>query len=114
MDQLAQIIWGVVEGRIIIDPPLMDVFMNTGEGNSSLLKELSPRELEVLGCMAKGYRNDTIAGVLSRDTKTIERHINNIYSKLGAAGSKHPRVHTALLYLRATGLLPSDQTGQRW
>ena len=54
MDQLAQIIWGVVEGRIIVGPPLMDVLMNTGEGNSSLLNELSPRELEVLGWMAKG------------------------------------------------------------
>ena len=39
--------------------------------------------------MAKGYRNDTIAQVLSRDVKTVERdvktverHINNIYGKL--------------------------------
>ena len=66
--------------------------------------------------MAKGYRNDTIANVLSRDVKTVERHINNIYSKLFSdkkddeeEGSRHPRVQAALTYLKATGLLTNDQ-----
>ena len=71
-----------------------------------------------LSWMAKGYRNDTIAGILSRDVKTVERHINNIYSKLQnnklgdddelQPGSLHPRVRAALSYLKTTGLLPSD------
>ena len=36
----------------------------------------------LLGWLAKGYRYDSVAGLLSRDVKTVERHINNIYSKL--------------------------------
>ncbi len=59
--------------------------------------------MEVLSLMAKGYLNDTIADLLSRDVMTIERHINNIYSKLGlASGANHPRVHATTLYLKAT------------
>lgn len=72
----------MVEGRIIIDPMVMEGLIKTGDGHGAFLRDLSPRELEVLSWMAKGYRNDTIADVLSRDVKTVERHINNIYSKL--------------------------------
>ena len=115
VDELTQVIFSVMEGRIIIDPMVMEGLIKTGDANSSFLRELSPRELEVLSWMAKGYRNDTISGVLSRDVKTVERHINNIYSKLhsdreaGADESRHPRVQAALTYLKATGLLPADQ-----
>ena len=108
-EQLTQVIYSVSEGRIIIDPSLMEGLINTGEAQGTLLKELSPREVEVLSWMAKGYRNDTIAGVLSLDTKTVERHINNIYSKLETyLDSRHPRVNAVLLYLRVTGLLPAQ------
>ena len=114
-EQLTQVILSVAEGRIIIDPMVMEGLIRTGEAENSFLRDLSPRELEVLSLMAKGYRNDTIADVLSRDVKTVERHINNIYSKLhndkdeGNQGSRHPRVRAALTYLRATGMLPNEQ-----
>ena len=115
VEQLTQVIHSVVEGRIIIDPMVMEGLIKSGDANNSFLRDLSPRELEVLSWMAKGYRNDTIADVLSRDVKTVERHINNIYSKLSSDrdeddnGSKHPRVQAALTYLKATGLLPVEQ-----
>ena len=116
VEQLTQVIFSVVEGRIIIDPMVMEGLIKTGDGHGAFLRDLSPRELEVLSWMAKGYRNDTIADVLSRDVKTVERHINNIYSKLFSDkkddeedGSKHPRVQATLAYLRATGLLTNDQ-----
>ena len=114
VEQLTQVIYSVAQGRIIVDPMVMESLIKTGDATSSFLNELSPRELEVLSWMAKGYRNDTIADVLSRDVKTIERHINNIYSKLhndrseDTDSSRHPRVNATLTYLRATGLLPSD------
>ena len=77
--------------------------MDTAESKSSFLRELSPRELEVLSWMAKGYRNNTIGEVLCLKPKSVERHINNIYSKLGlASGANHPRVHATTLYLKAT------------
>ncbi len=64
-----------------------------------------------LSWMAKGYRNETIAEVLGLEPKTVERHINNIYSKLnsGPANSKHARVHAVKLYLRATGQLMGEE-----
>ena len=109
VEQLTQVIHAVAEGRIIVDPTVMEGLMATAESKSGFLKELSPRELEVLSWMAKGYRNNTIAEVLCLEPKTVERHINSIYSKQGlASGAKHPRVHAITLYLKATGLLPAE------
>ena len=63
--------------------------------------------------MSKGYNNQTIADVLCLEPKTIERHINGIYNKLGSnTESKHTRVHAITLYLRATGLLPAEDFTQ--
>ncbi len=109
VDQLTQVIYSVAEGRIIVDPTVMEGLIATTETRSTLLKELSPRELEVLSWMAKGYRNDAVAEVLCLEPKTIERHINNIYSKLSITlASKHPRVHAVTTYLRGTGVLTAD------
>ena len=108
-NQLTQVIYAVSEGRIIVDPMVMDGLVNSGGANSSVLSELSPRELEVLSWMAKGFRNDTIAQVLTRDVRTVERHINSIYGKLDIDdASKDPRVNAALKYLQATGSLPLE------
>ena len=71
---------------------------------------LTPKGLEVLKWLAKGYRNEAIADTLSRDTKTVERHINNIYSVLDTDSSDgmHPRVHAALMYLKAVGAISKE------
>lgn len=110
VDQLTQVIVSAAEGRIIVDPAVMEGLITMGDTHSALLKELSPRETEVLSWMAKGYRNGTIAEVLCLEPKTVERHINSIYSKLEQCpDGKHPRVHAVTLYMRATGILPPDQ-----
>ena len=108
--QIAQVILSVTEGRVILDPQILDGLIAAGDSSSAFLKELSRRELEVLSWMAKGFRNDTIAEVLSLEPKTIERHINSIYSKLGdTPQSKHPRLYAVMPYMRATGMLPPEQ-----
>jgi two-component system nitrate/nitrite response regulator NarL len=116
--ELTQVILGVAQGRITIDPAVLDGLMSAADSPTFLLKELSPRdqlkelsprELEVLGWMAKGFRNSTIAEVLYLELKTVERHINSIFSKLGdCPDSKDRRVNAITLYLRATGGLPSQ------
>lgn len=79
------------------------------DASTSFLKELTPRELEVLTCISKAFKNQTIADVLCVGPKTVERHINSIYSKLNLSSeSKHARVGAVMLYLRATGQLPAD------
>lgn len=44
------------------------------------------RELAVLGLVADGHDNDAIADRLSLSVRTVERHLSNIYSKLGVSG----------------------------
>ncbi len=107
MNQLIQVIYGVLEGRVILDPIVMEHLIESSEAKASALRELSARELEVLNLMAKGCKNETIAEILCVEHKTVERHINSIYSKLGTnSEAKHQRVHAVMLYMQATGQLP--------
>jgi DNA-binding NarL/FixJ family response regulator len=43
---------------------------------------LTDREREVLGLIAKGKRNKEIAGDLSISEETVQGHIKNIFAKL--------------------------------
>jgi DNA-binding CsgD family transcriptional regulator len=47
---------------------------------------LSPREMEVLRLMAGGESNSQIARRLGLSTHTVERHVANLYRKVGARG----------------------------
>ena len=44
---------------------------------------LAPRELQVLRLVATGETNKAIGRTLSLSEKTIERHVSNIFTKLG-------------------------------
>lgn len=109
LDQVLHLIRGAAEGRIIVDPTVMEGLISTIDTRSGAVGQLSPKELEVLSWIAKGYRNETIAETLSRDVKTVERHINNIYGKLQDGDqTQHPRVRAALSYLKATGMVAAQ------
>jgi pimeloyl-ACP methyl ester carboxylesterase/DNA-binding CsgD family transcriptional regulator len=47
---------------------------------------LSPRETEVLRLIAAGRSNQQIADALVLSLRTVERHITNLYGKIGAHG----------------------------
>jgi DNA-binding CsgD family transcriptional regulator len=47
---------------------------------------LSEREVEVLRLLAGGMSNPAIAGALVLSVHTVERHVANIYAKIGAHG----------------------------
>jgi pimeloyl-ACP methyl ester carboxylesterase/DNA-binding CsgD family transcriptional regulator len=47
---------------------------------------VSARELDVLRLVAAGRDNDNIAAELHLSTRTVERHLHNIYAKLGLTG----------------------------
>ena len=46
---------------------------------------LSPREVEVLGLVAEGLTNAQIAQRLFLSPRTVQRHLNSIYHKLGVS-----------------------------
>jgi DNA-binding NarL/FixJ family response regulator len=45
---------------------------------------LTPREAEVLGLLAAGKTNKQIATELFLSVSTVQRHVANIYAKIGA------------------------------
>ncbi len=50
------------------------------------IPSLSSRERDVLKLLADGRSNQEIAGDLVLSVRTVERHLSNIYSKLGLSG----------------------------
>jgi DNA-binding NarL/FixJ family response regulator len=65
------------------------------------LDNLTPREREVLALMAEGRTNAAIAATLVVGAGAVEKHINNIFTKLGLAPTErdHRRVLAVLRYL---------------
>ena len=49
------------------------------------VEPLSPRELDVLRLVADGRTNEEIAEALTLSIRTVERHLSNVYAKLGVA-----------------------------
>lgn len=106
ISQLIHLVHAVVVGHVVADPLLVPGMFGAKELVDPSLGGLTQRELEVLSFVARGYRNGPIADELCVDVKTVERHINSIYSKLAEyCEPEHPRVRATLLYLRATGQL---------
>jgi len=104
-EQLFGIITAVSQGQTILDPMLTSVLLSQKQ-ESPFLKQLTARELEILALLAKGYTNTAISQALFIDVKTVEHHINSMYSKLRAMSDfkhRHPRVNAARLYMEAMG-----------
>jgi DNA-binding NarL/FixJ family response regulator len=68
------------------------------------LDSLTARERETLELIAQGRTNAAVARELVVTEGAVEKHISNIFSKLGlpATGDDHRRVLAVLAYLRAT------------
>ena len=62
---------------------------------------LSPRELDILGLAARGYDNDAIAAELVLSVRTVERHLQNAYAKLGLQGRTARTAAVARLLARS-------------
>ncbi|QQO07817.1 helix-turn-helix transcriptional regulator [Breznakiella homolactica] len=48
------------------------------------MDELTPRELEVMRCLAEGLTRDEMGSILGISLHGVKKHITNIYDKLGA------------------------------
>jgi two-component system NarL family response regulator len=84
---------------------VMRQFSALDKNRSSLLGELTARELEVLQAIAEGRSNKEIAGKLAISEKTVKNHINNIFSKLHLFDRTQ-----AVLFAIRKGLVKIDET----
>jgi DNA-binding NarL/FixJ family response regulator len=89
-------------GGTAMDPEVISQLLARHERNEPL-RQLTPREREVLGLMAEGRSNAAIAGRLFITEKAVSKHTNNIFSKLGLPPSEddNRRVLAVLAYLDA-------------
>ena len=102
IEQLVAAIQEVNRGGSVIDPRVVEALVQARTRKTdSPLRELTPRESEVLASMAEGKNNAAIASGLFLTERAVEKHINSIFSKLGLQEEKdtHRRVRAALLYL---------------
>ncbi|WP_433414043.1 response regulator transcription factor [Microtetraspora malaysiensis] len=67
------------------------------------LGTLTPRERDVLAMMAEGRSNNAIAKALFLSSGSVEKHVTQIFTKLGLSPSEsdHRRVLAVLRYLQA-------------
>jgi DNA-binding NarL/FixJ family response regulator len=91
----------VAAGGTALDPEVVTGLLNASR-HGSALAALTPREHDVLGLMAEGRSNSAIADRLVVSERAVEKHISNIFSKLGlpTSDSDHRRVLAVLAYLR--------------
>jgi DNA-binding NarL/FixJ family response regulator len=90
----------VAAGSTVMDPDVVNALI-THRASDPVLKELSPREHEVLALMAEGRSNAAIAARLYVSEKTVSKHSNNIFTKLGLKPSEddNRRILAVLAYL---------------
>jgi DNA-binding NarL/FixJ family response regulator len=89
----------VANGGTCIDQEVIAQLMARGRRNP--IDVLTPREREVLGLMAQGLTNVAIAKTLTVSDGAVEKHVGNIFSKLGLEPSteEHRRVRAVLTFL---------------
>jgi DNA-binding NarL/FixJ family response regulator len=89
----------VAAGGTCIDQEVIAQLMARGRRNP--IDVLTPREREVLGLMAQGMTNVAIAKSLIVSDGAVEKHVGNIFSKLGLEPSaeEHRRVRAVLTFL---------------
>jgi DNA-binding NarL/FixJ family response regulator len=92
----------VAQGGSAIDPTIISQLLGRRRDDSPL-EHVTPREREVLELMAEGRSNQGIAERLVITERAVQKHITNIFNKLGltASGDDHRRVLAVLAFLRS-------------
>ncbi len=100
--EFADAVVRVARGGTALDPEVVAQLLGRSR-RQDVLAGLTPREREVLGLMAEGRTNSAIARQLVVSDGAVEKHVGNIFLKLGLApgGEDHRRVLAVLTYLRS-------------
>jgi DNA-binding NarL/FixJ family response regulator len=104
VDEFIDALKRVAGGGTALDPEVVAELL--APRGDDPVAALTRREREILGLMAQGHDNTTIASTLFVTDNAVHKHIGNIFSKLGLAASDsgHRRVLAVLAYLN--GRLP--------
>ncbi|ONH33261.1 LuxR C-terminal-related transcriptional regulator [Pseudofrankia asymbiotica] len=102
VDEFLDALERVAEGATVLDPRVVAQLLG-GQRRGGALESLTPRERELLALMAEGHSNAAIARRLVLSASAVEKHIGNIFAKLGLPPdeAQHRRVLAVLAYLRA-------------
>ncbi|MFD3514461.1 response regulator transcription factor [Streptomyces sp. NPDC058657] len=90
----------VAAGGTALDPEVVAQLFGASRRRSAL-DGLTPREREVLALMAQGLTNQSVARRFVVTDRAVEKHVANIFAKLGLAVEEggHRRVLAVLRYL---------------
>lgn len=118
LSQATEKIGYLLKQRVARVSEFLDAIQRVGEGGTALdpevvaqllarrratrpFGELTPREQEVLALMAEGHSNAVIAARLVITEGAVEKHVSNVFAKLGLHDSsgQHRRVVAVLTYL---------------
>lgn len=91
----------VAEGGTAIDPDVVAVMLSRARRSDSAVGALTARQQEVLGLMAEGRSNASIAARLFLTEKAVVQHTSRIYDALSLAvdTDAHRRVLAVLHYV---------------
>jgi DNA-binding NarL/FixJ family response regulator/class 3 adenylate cyclase len=99
--ELADAVHRVTAGEVVIDPQVIGRLLRRRR-DDDLLESLGDEEQAILGLMAEGNSDETIADRLSIPEADVARRIEQLLAKLGLQTSAHhSRVRAVLAYLRA-------------
>jgi DNA-binding NarL/FixJ family response regulator len=97
----------VAAGGTALDPEVVTQLLGASRRTDGL-GSLTARERDVLALMAEGRSNSAIAAIIVVSERAVEKHVGNIFSKLGLAPSDadHRRVLAVLRYLESLPATP--------
>lgn len=91
----------VAAGGTALDPDVVALMVARAKLSDGAVRNLTPRQLEVLALMAEGRSNSRIAAELFLSEKAVVQHTSRIYDALDLAldGESHRRVLAVMRYL---------------
>lgn len=89
----------VARGETVVDPQVVRQLLGRRREDGPLA-HLTARELEVLGLMAEGRTNGSIAELLVVSEAAVRKHVGSIFAKLRLDPGSDRRVSAVLAYLR--------------
>jgi NarL family two-component system response regulator LiaR len=98
--EVARAVRAAAVGDAVLEPHAAALLVNALASQPAPDERLTPRELEVLALIGRGYANKRIALELGLSEKTIKTHVSHVLSKLGVTDRT-----AAALHAFRTGLL---------